>query len=487
MTASHFCENLSTISGALKLSQTVSGVTLAALGNGANDLFSTFAAVRNRATSLALGELLGSAMFTTSCLLGIIFFIAPFQPPTAPFVRDTLGFLGALMLVLTLVLLKDTITIQAGIILVSYYIGYVTIVVVANQINRYLRRRRAAGANIQVADEDMTEDDEENAWMHAFSDDEVAATSSNDAVPTKNTTSRNTTAKPETTSPLISQPSPSKMTVNSDMEANDVTADEADEGAPLLLSVSDQSHKPAVDRFPGLEDDIEDANELLLPSFPITFKRAVRRKNRILDRKWSEALSVGSPDESGHHHNGSAVLNPVNTQWLEIKVANTFKGILPTSVLDSIRNTHSGSGNGSGTINRNDELPMPLTPRSSMQTKPKPITVYEALLPPEWSRWKSLTLFRKFWFGIRVLLFIMLRSTVPVVTRQEYEKGLNLVDNDGFAEMMDDYMEDDPLPFEEHDNLHPGRVTLSLLLAPLLISYTLYSKFSIVSLRYQKL
>ena len=67
-----FCPNLSTISTLLHLSETVAGVTLAAFGNGAPDIFSTFSAFHANAAGLAIGELLGAALFITLCVVGSV-------------------------------------------------------------------------------------------------------------------------------------------------------------------------------------------------------------------------------------------------------------------------------------------------------------------------------------------------------------------------------------------------------------------------------
>jgi Ca2+/Na+ antiporter len=86
--ASRFlCPNLSSISAFLKMPQSMAGVTLAALGNGAPDLFSTFAAAQANAFPMALGELLGAANFITMVVVGTIALVSPFQVPRWPFLR----------------------------------------------------------------------------------------------------------------------------------------------------------------------------------------------------------------------------------------------------------------------------------------------------------------------------------------------------------------------------------------------------------------
>lgn len=64
-----FCPALTVISSILRLSQNVAGVTLLALGNGAPDIFSAFAAVNqdeDEKASLAVGALFGKQAYCTS-------------------------------------------------------------------------------------------------------------------------------------------------------------------------------------------------------------------------------------------------------------------------------------------------------------------------------------------------------------------------------------------------------------------------------------
>ncbi|KAI8924959.1 Sodium/calcium exchanger protein-domain-containing protein [Entophlyctis helioformis] len=129
-TAHHFfCPNLSSIAAFLALPESVSGVTIAALGNGAGDLFATFAAFRSGLVPLALGELYGAATFITFCVVGMICIVKPSKLPRRPFVRDIVAFLGAATLVNYFVATGE-ITFARAVVLVCYYLLYVTVVVV---------------------------------------------------------------------------------------------------------------------------------------------------------------------------------------------------------------------------------------------------------------------------------------------------------------------------------------------------------------------
>src|SRR5204862_3977016 len=60
------CINLSTISSILGMSESLTGVTFLAFGNGSPDVFSTFAAMSLNSGNLAKGELVGAAAFITA-------------------------------------------------------------------------------------------------------------------------------------------------------------------------------------------------------------------------------------------------------------------------------------------------------------------------------------------------------------------------------------------------------------------------------------
>ncbi|KAH9275626.1 hypothetical protein BASA83_001914 [Batrachochytrium salamandrivorans] len=90
-----FCPNLSSIAAFLGLPETVSGVTIAALGNGAGDLFATFAAFKANMIPLALGELYGAASLVSFLVAGLVCIARPSRLPRRPFIRDIVAFLGA--------------------------------------------------------------------------------------------------------------------------------------------------------------------------------------------------------------------------------------------------------------------------------------------------------------------------------------------------------------------------------------------------------
>ncbi|KAI8807628.1 Sodium/calcium exchanger protein-domain-containing protein [Cladochytrium replicatum] len=163
--ASHFLAvNLSNISAWLRLSETIAGVTLAAFGNGAPDLFTTFSAMNANIAGLALGELIGAASFITMVVVGIVAVISPFKLPRRPFLRDLGFFMGALITLLV-VTVDGVITLGESIFMVSYYVVYVGVVVGGHYIYRAQRERqkRKVEAAIEVIAETMDETEGEDA------------------------------------------------------------------------------------------------------------------------------------------------------------------------------------------------------------------------------------------------------------------------------------------------------------------------------------
>lgn len=82
------CIDLSTLASILGLSESLTGVTFLAFGNGSPDVFSTFAAMRSNSGSLAVGELIGAASFITSVVAGSMALVRPFKVARRSFVRD---------------------------------------------------------------------------------------------------------------------------------------------------------------------------------------------------------------------------------------------------------------------------------------------------------------------------------------------------------------------------------------------------------------
>ncbi|KIX95998.1 uncharacterized protein Z520_08253 [Fonsecaea multimorphosa CBS 102226] len=137
------CINLSTIANILGMSESLTGVTFLAFGNGSPDVFSTFAAMRSNSGSLAVGELVGAASFITAVVAGSMALVAPFQVAKKSFVRDV-GFF-AVSASFSLVFLADgSLRLWESITMIAYYVFYVFFVVGWHWWLSRRRRRRLA-------------------------------------------------------------------------------------------------------------------------------------------------------------------------------------------------------------------------------------------------------------------------------------------------------------------------------------------------------
>lgn len=125
---SFFSVNLSFIARALHMSDTFAGVTLLALGNGAPDLFSTWASMASGISELAIGELIGAASFISTVVAGSIALIGPFYIRKISFARDAF-FLTLTALLLLPVLVTKKLYLWQGLVMIGLYIIYVSCVV----------------------------------------------------------------------------------------------------------------------------------------------------------------------------------------------------------------------------------------------------------------------------------------------------------------------------------------------------------------------
>ncbi|KAJ5702852.1 Sodium/calcium exchanger membrane region [Penicillium malachiteum] len=132
------CIDLSTLASILGLSESLTGVTFLAFGNGSPDVFSTFAAMRSNSGSLAIGELIGAASFITSVVAGSMALVRPFKVARRSFVRDVGYFIVAVSF--SMFLLADgRLHVWESAAMVALYVFYVVMVVTWHW---YLVRRR---------------------------------------------------------------------------------------------------------------------------------------------------------------------------------------------------------------------------------------------------------------------------------------------------------------------------------------------------------
>ncbi|KAI8600231.1 Sodium/calcium exchanger protein-domain-containing protein [Dissophora ornata] len=157
-----FCPNLSTIAKQLHLSESMTGVTFLAFGNGSPDVFSTFSAISAGSGSLAIGELVGAASFITSVVIGSMAIIKPFKVSRAPFLRDVSFFAGCVLFTLYAVT-DGKITFLESVFLIVYYVLYVAFVVFGNWWHQRVKSERELeelARNLYQDDDNIDDDDD---------------------------------------------------------------------------------------------------------------------------------------------------------------------------------------------------------------------------------------------------------------------------------------------------------------------------------------
>jgi sodium/potassium/calcium exchanger 6 len=166
-----FCVNLNTIARMLGMSESLAGVTLLAFGNGSPDVFSTFAAFRTHAASLAVGELIGAACFITAVVSGSMALIRPFQVARKSFVRDVGFFLVAAAFSMGFIV-DGKLHLWESVTMVAFYLFYVAFVVAWHWWLNLRKARRARAAAIRSHYVTPGGEEEEFPEYH---DDEISA------------------------------------------------------------------------------------------------------------------------------------------------------------------------------------------------------------------------------------------------------------------------------------------------------------------------
>ncbi|OMJ28788.1 putative cation exchanger [Smittium culicis] len=127
----YFSPNLQTVAQLFSIPDSIAGVTLLALGNGAPDIFTTYSAIASDSASLALGELIGAALFVICIVSGLMIIICKsFLVPKSLVYRE-MSFLAFASLILSIINFKEHITFAIAIPMLSLYIIYVLFIVVS--------------------------------------------------------------------------------------------------------------------------------------------------------------------------------------------------------------------------------------------------------------------------------------------------------------------------------------------------------------------
>lgn len=130
----YFCSSLERLSRLLKLSPTIAGVTLLALGNGAPDVFAIVVSFMGTGTNdIGLNTVLGGASFVSCVVVGIISIFVHSRHVHVEkyaFVRDV-GFFLLVLASLILILTRGEINLWEAVGFTSMYVVYVIVVYIS--------------------------------------------------------------------------------------------------------------------------------------------------------------------------------------------------------------------------------------------------------------------------------------------------------------------------------------------------------------------
>lgn len=144
VTAQKFVRTLTTISEGIGLKPRLAGVTLLPIGNGAPDMFSALAAVRNKNVSLAVGSTIGGSLFVTTFVVGaVVYGSGGSVDAKGMMVRDVMFLLIGSVFMFG-ILLDGNVYVVELILLIGLYVLYVAIVAFGHTVPPLVRAERAA-------------------------------------------------------------------------------------------------------------------------------------------------------------------------------------------------------------------------------------------------------------------------------------------------------------------------------------------------------
>ena len=123
-------EGASNIARLLGVSDRVIGLTIVAIGTSLPELFSSVAAARKGQTDMAIGNVVGSAIFNILSVVGLSAAISPIQNSNEGFLTDYICMVGLSGLLWFFLSTKKTLERWEGIFLVTIYAVYITCTVI---------------------------------------------------------------------------------------------------------------------------------------------------------------------------------------------------------------------------------------------------------------------------------------------------------------------------------------------------------------------
>lgn len=123
-------EGASNIARALGVTDRIIGLTIVAVGTSLPELFSSVAAARKGQTDMAIGNVVGSAIFNILCVVGISAAITPIHNTNDGFLTDYVCMIGLTGLLWFFLSTKKTLERWEGIVLLMLYVAYISSTVV---------------------------------------------------------------------------------------------------------------------------------------------------------------------------------------------------------------------------------------------------------------------------------------------------------------------------------------------------------------------
>ncbi|CAN7941331.1 unnamed protein product, partial [Ixodes hexagonus] len=145
--SSYLCPALVVISKSLQLSQSVTGVTLLAFGNGAPDTIATIASIRRNRTALAIGELFGGGTYVATVVVGLIFISNDFNVIRSALIRDIFFYLVMSSWAFVFYL-RRSITVAEAVTFIVLYLVYIGVAVFGPSVIATCGRTRLRFASV---------------------------------------------------------------------------------------------------------------------------------------------------------------------------------------------------------------------------------------------------------------------------------------------------------------------------------------------------